>query len=81
VSFKEGNKEVSVALDDSCGRLQDLSRSDIRLHRLNPQGEFQEDVTASVFGVGKDAPVDGSMANFKIAMKWLELSEWNPQGI
>jgi len=51
VTFQKGNKEVSIALDDSCGRMENLSRSDIRLHMIDKDtGKFINDVTDSVFG-------------------------------
>ncbi len=82
VTFTNNKKEVSIALNDSCGRLQMLSRSDIRLFEIDEKtGEFINDVTASVFGTDARGDIDASMTNFQKAMKWLERAEWNPEGV
>ena len=81
VTFTNGNKQVSLALDNSCGRLKRLSRGDIRLHRLNPDTrDVTADVTASVFA-SWDTVVPASIENFKLAMTWLDRCSWEPEGI
>ncbi len=71
VCFENGPKTLSLALDDSCGRLQRLSRADIRLF------EGEEDVTEAVFGVDSSASVvHASIENFDTAMRWLRRVEW-----
>jgi hypothetical protein len=54
---------VSVAFDDSCGAMQNLGRSDIRVYDANDR-----DVTERVFG--SDAVVIGTIDNLIIAYNW-----------
>lgn len=71
VCFENGDKSLSLALDDSCGRLQRLSRADIRLF------EGEEDVTEAVFDVDPSGSVvHASIENFDRAMCWLRRVEW-----
>ena len=80
ITFQKDNKEVSIALDDSCGRMENLSRSDIRLHMIDKDTrEFVSDVTESVFGATAKDNLHGSLDNFNKAMKWLNHGTWNPE--
>ena len=81
VTFTNGNKQVSLALDNSCGRLKRLSRGDIRLHMINPgTQDITCDVTSKIF-TRWDEVVPASIENFKLAMSWLDRCSWEPEGI
>ena len=69
-TFKKGNKTLSLSCDNSVGRLQSLSRSDIRL--------FQDgnDVTSSVFSVGENTVVPATLESMQRAMNWLNRVRW-----
>ena len=82
VTFRNGNKEVSIALDDSCGRLQMLSRADIRLFEVDEKtGHATNDLTCAVLGTDSRHNVHASLENFNKAMEWLNMGVWNPEGI
>jgi hypothetical protein len=75
VEFKNGSKTLSLALDNSLGRMPKLGRGDIRLFA----GE--QDVTARFFGlVRADEPVHASIENFDKALKWLRQVSWGLDG-
>jgi hypothetical protein len=65
VTFHEGQKMISLALDNSAGRMAELRRGDIRLI------DDSEDVTSRVFGGSEAAIVPASLDNFEKAMNWL----------
>ena len=71
VTFQEGQKMVSLSLDNSCGRMEMLRRGSILLMI------GKEDVTDQVFGeaVGGKT-VWASLDNFEKAMNWLRRTEW-----
>jgi hypothetical protein len=48
--------EISVACDDSCGALSQLSRTEVRVFREGPGGE---DVTDSFFGPFENTGLSG----------------------
>lgn len=66
--IRHNGKEISVACDDSCGKLPDFTRSDIRLYDKDSKDvtyvTFPEDDYGSV--------VYGTFENLQVAMKWLE---------
>ena len=74
VCFEHGEKTLSLALDNSCGRMEKLGRSDIRLLIGN------EDVTSKVFDCGDDDIVHASIENFAKATRWLNRVEWGMEG-
>ena len=61
-----GNREVSIACDDSCGAFQEMKRCDIRMYTDG------NDVTHAVFGVEKSGTVHASNENVMKALQWLE---------
>jgi|ETNvirnome_2_300_1030623.scaffolds.fasta_scaffold10617_5 hypothetical protein len=76
VQFGNRARRLSIALDDSCGRLQSLSRGDIELQRVGLSG-MVEVCTQEVFPDQGSSPVHASMENFNLAMEWLN----NPDGM
>jgi hypothetical protein len=71
VEFHNGEKLVSLACDNSGGRMKNLSRCDVRLFIGN------SDVTESVFVDNSEKHiVHASMENFETAMNWLRRTEW-----
>ena len=72
-AFKNGNKTISISLDDSCGRLSRLTRSCMRLFN-DEEGSESRDVTVEVFPDGK-WQVDASLENFQKAWEWLNEEE------
>lgn len=68
-TFKNGNKTISIALDDSCGRMTRLMRSDIRLF-IDSGRAASQDVTVKVFPDGR-WQVDANLENFQKAWEWL----------
>ena len=71
VEFGNGDKLVSLHLDNSNGMMEMLGRGDIRVFR------GKEDVTHQVFGAEfEEQPVHSSLENFDTAMNWLRRSQW-----
>jgi len=71
VCFENGNRTLSLALDNSAGRMDNLGRSDIR---LLVDGE---DITSKVFETERDDTiVRANLNNFEKAMRWLSRVEW-----
>ena len=71
VQFENGSKTISLALDNSGGRMDMLRRGTILLM------VGKEDVTAQVFGEAADGhAVWASLGNFEKAMNWLRRVEW-----
>lgn len=67
VVFEQGGKTLSLHLDNSCGRMSDLRRGDIRLF------VGSVDVTRDVFSEA-ERPCDlvhASLDNFEKAQRWL----------
>ena len=67
--FRNGNKSISIALDDSCGRMDLLRRSDMRLFIEDVEG-ISQDVTHRTF-FGDSMQVDANLENFQKAWEWL----------
>lgn len=65
IKFVNGDKEISIACNDSCGRLEDLSRSDIRCFQGN------EDITTAVFQCELLTIIPANLESFQIAWDWL----------
>lgn len=71
VEFSNGDKLVSLALNNSGGRMKKLCRVDLRLFI------GKEDITPVVFEEDKvQGIVHASMENFETAMRWLRQTEW-----
>jgi hypothetical protein len=71
VCFENGDKTLSLALDNSCGRMEKLGRADIRLL------VGSKDVTDSIFKADPaGSHVHASIENFETAMRWLNRAEW-----
>jgi hypothetical protein len=80
VCFTNGRKIVSISLDDSCGRLDHLSRGTIELH-IRPGTAHStilvaEDDMKRVFGTSGTDLVSSNSDNLLRAMRWLEQTEW-----
>ena len=67
--FKNGNKRISIALDNSCGRHSKLSRSDMCLLVEDEEGVMQE-VTQRIF-IDLGRSIDANLENFQKAWDWL----------
>ena len=78
VTFQSGSKVVSLALDNSAGRLETLRRGDIRLLIEDESG--CKDVTDQIFPKADVENVRASLDNFEIAMMWLRRAEWGMDG-
>jgi hypothetical protein len=76
VVFDNGPKMVSLSLDNSCGRMTTMARSDIRLLFSDPLEGGVLDVTSKVFGGNDSDIVRGTIENMEKAMKWLQLARW-----
>ena len=75
VPFQDGPKIVSLALDNSAGRMETLRRGSILLMIEDETGN--EDVTAQGFpAAAGNRNVHASLDNFEIAMNWLRRSTW-----
>lgn len=75
VTFENGNKILSLSLDNSCGRMEKLSRGSILLMIEDATGN--SDVTDQVFDAAADGHVvHANLGNFEIAMNWLNRCEW-----
>ena len=68
--FKNGKKSISIALDDSCGRLTKLSRSDLRLFTESHNDGDPWDETLDIFPE-EDGSVPATKENFEKAWNWL----------
>jgi len=75
VTFHEGQKMISLALDNSAGRMTALRRGDIRL--IDESG----DVTSKVFGGGEADIVRANLDNFETALRWLRRTDWGMDSI
>jgi len=76
VVFDNGPKMVSLAVDNSGGKMTHLARADIRLLFTDPLRGGVEDVTSRVFGGKEHDVVRGTIQNMDKAMKWLQLARW-----
>ena len=65
VTLSHNDRKISLCCDDSCGKLDRLARSDLRL--LNGK----EDVTALVMGVDKEDICPAFGDDLKKALEWL----------
>jgi hypothetical protein len=70
VLFERGEKTLSLSIDNSPVMNEKLTRADIRLF------VGSDDVTGTVFRVGEQSVVRGSIENMDVAMKWLQSTEW-----
>ena len=74
VCFEHGEKTLSLELDNICGRMERLGRSDIRLL------VGKEDVTGTVFECSDNDIVHATIENFERALRWLNRVEWGMEG-
>jgi hypothetical protein len=81
VCFQNGDKLISIALDDSCGRMEKLGRGSIELFRM-PDDDDDTGVvcTHEVFPELTKCIVPASMENFDRAMTWLNRVSWGFDG-
>ncbi len=76
VCFQNGDKIVSLSLDDSCGRMELLGRGTIELHRKTRVGGV-EVCTSEVFLDSTEASVvHSTMSNFERALRWMNRMSW-----
>ena len=73
VCFQNGDKIVSLSLDDSCGRMELLGRGTIELHRRNRSGGVTVCTDEAFASPGL---VPATMVNFEIAMQWMRKVSW-----
>jgi hypothetical protein len=72
VEFQNGDKLVSLALNNSGGRMKKLGRADLRLFIRS------DDVTETVFTSESERHiVHASLENFEKAMHWLNRARWD----
>lgn len=81
VKFQNGNKCVSLILDNSNGQNDKLVRGSIRLLTTTEYVDGDSmtlDLTASVFSdlVDDSGQLDATLENIDRAMKWLRRSNW-----
>lgn len=78
VCFQNGEKIVSLSLDDSCGRMEKLGRGSIELHRQTEQCKLDiEPCTHEVFpGASERIPVPANNENLMRALGWLNRASW-----
>lgn len=76
VVFDNGPKMVSLNVDNSCGKMTHMARSDIRLLFSCPLEGGVTDVTNQVFGGDDGSIVRGTIQNMDKAMKWLQRAGW-----
>jgi len=82
VVFQNGEKMVSLSLDDSCGRMHMLGRGSIELHRRPKDGSLRvvtEEVFCAVNDYNNSDQIWNSLENFNRAMQWLNRSEFGFQ--
>jgi hypothetical protein len=75
VTFQNGEKMLSLALDDSCGRMDVLGRGSIALFRQKDFKSCTTEATEEVFGPGFASGVSNTLDNFNKAMAWLNRIE------
>jgi len=71
VEFHNGEKLISLSLNNSGGRMANLGRSDVRCF------DGKDDVTQQVFCTDHDhSIVHASLDNMDQAMRWLRRARW-----
>jgi len=78
VTFQNGQRVVSLALDNSAGRMKMLMRGDIRLLIEDESG--CKDVTVLVFPKADVQNIRADLSNFELAMSWLKRCTWGLEG-
>tara|TARA_R110000744_G_scaffold179279_1_gene298262 strand:- start:453 stop:752 length:300 start_codon:yes stop_codon:yes gene_type:complete len=78
VTFQNGQRVVSLALDNSAGRMKMLMRGDIRLLIEDESG--CKDVTVLVFPKADVQNIRADLSNFELAMNWLKRCTWGLEG-
>lgn len=64
-----GDREVSIAANDSAGALSTMGRCDIRCYQSGKDHNFEVDVTGLVFLTGDT--IGATNANVRKALEWL----------
>ena len=75
ICFEKNGKIVSIALDDSCGRMTTLRRGDIELQRRVDGGPVQV-CTGEVFTDHEVKIVQPTVENVERALAWLNRASW-----
>jgi hypothetical protein len=75
ICFEKNGKIVSIALDDSCGRMTKLRRGDIELQRRVNEGPVQV-CTSEVFRNSETQTIHASLENVELALHWLNRVRW-----
>jgi len=76
VCFQNERKILSIALDDSCGRLSMLSRSSIEIQRKGADGDVTP-CNEEIFGeLGSCTVISANEKNLAKAFAWLGKTEW-----
>ena len=79
VCFQQGERIISLALDDSCKGSGLLFRGSIELHRKPDKGSDDIELcTHEVFPEQGSIVVMATMENFKAAMEWVEKEDEIP---
>ena len=80
VCFEHGERTVSLALDDSCGRMTKLGRGTIELlsnlHRDPVTIDVFRDLCHEDDPTGELLVVPATLENFERAMCWLRRTSW-----
>ena len=69
VKWMEGLREVSIAVDDSCGGFAVPMRANVRCY------DNDKDVTAAVFGFNGEQVARGDPENVIAALLWLQTGQ------
>jgi hypothetical protein len=79
VSFEQGNKIVSLSLNNSCGRMSELRRGSIQCMIRDNDGIAIPCMT--VFNMkSNDMVMDATIENLSTAMNWLRRLNWGFDG-
>ena len=76
VCFQNGDKIVSLSLDDSCGRMEQLRRGTIELHRRTSAGGVEVCTSEVFLGSTEASVVHSTMSNFERAIQWMNKASW-----
>jgi hypothetical protein len=76
VCFQNGDKIVSLSLDDSCGRMEQLRRGTIELHRRTSVGGIEVCTSEVFLGSTEASVVHSTMSNFERAIQWMNKASW-----
>jgi|2_EtaG_2_1085320.scaffolds.fasta_scaffold74660_2 hypothetical protein len=78
--FENGERTVSLSMDDSCGRMTELRRGTIELlsnlHRDPLTIDVFRDLCHEDDPTGEFLVVPATLENFERAMRWLRRTNW-----